>query len=112
MRKLPAAPTCEPTPPKRRNPGRLFALILAIALAPLEVDATRICMGHWREFLWSQSPEVDTPALDWFTDFADTTWNDGRAVVVDAIREPWRPAVIIPFGLIWALIMCMPLKHR
>lgn len=98
--------------PTRRTIHMLFALCIALLIAPVAFEVATLCTTNWKA-MSGRIDHVDTPILDTLT----STWKSS----VGAIRQrvngsfrlsmPWRPSLIIAMGFGWALFMSVPLRR-
>lgn len=98
--------------PNRRLIHVLFALSIALILAPIAAEVGAVCAANWKS-MSGRIDHVPTPYLDALR----VAWHDTvgmfRMGLKGAYRRsmPWRPPVIIALGFGWALFMSVPLRR-
>lgn len=92
--------------------GRALVLLAVVAIAPLVVDGTKVCVANWM-MMRGQSMSYDTPAFDFVAQVKREATSQVWALVGPAVREPpWKAGTTITFAAGWAVAIAWMFRAK
>lgn len=113
MRKLRTEPHVEAHDSRRGTNVRALVIgTLGIVLCPIAYEAALLCTANWQS-MWGQAQYVETPIISTLGDLWQALGRSMRERSTSMFENlPWKPSLVITFGILWAIFMSVPLRRR